>query len=116
MYICIRIRIPPALWATGGLEAPLPKNPSSDPSSLWGGVLTPSLPLPVDPGRADLGSPDRPLARQSPSKSHPKITQLFHRNLNPFWRHFGFQNGSPKHPKTSQNQQKVSPSMKKTNF
>ena len=49
-------KIPPALWATGGLGAPLPENPSSqNPSSLWGAVLSPSLPLPVDPGRPNLG-------------------------------------------------------------
>ena len=39
------------------------------------------------------------LATQSPSKSDPKITQIFNWFLKLFWFHFGFQNGSPKHPK-----------------
>ena len=30
----IVFQVPPALWATGGLEAPLPKNSSQNPSSL----------------------------------------------------------------------------------
>ena len=40
-----------------------------------------------------------PLAFQSPSKSYPRITQMFNWFLKLFWFHFGCQNGSPKHPK-----------------
>ena len=60
--------------------------------SVPGEGFTPSLPLPVDPGRADLGSRGSPLAPQSPSRSDPKIHQFFDRFLNPFWCHFGSQN------------------------
>ena len=109
--------IPPALWATGGLEAPsfqesfFPEplfplgrgfNPfPTPPRGSWAGGFL--------PGWTHFGAPE-PF--QDQSKNH----SFFDRISNPFCHHFCFQNEPPKYPKTLQNQQKVSPSMKKTNF
>ena len=77
--------MPPALWATGGLEAPsFQESFFPEPLFPLGRGLTPPLPLPVDPVRADLGLSGRPSAPQSASKSDPKITQFFDRSLKVF--------------------------------
>ena len=78
--------------------------------------FTPSLPFPVDPGRADMNPPCLPFGAQSPPRSDPKIHQFFDRFLNPFWHHFGSQNGSQSCQKSLKNQSKTESGMKNVNF
>ena len=54
-------------------------------SPVPGEGFTPSLPLPVDPGRHTLESARGPLAPQSPSRSDPKINHFLHQIFKPFW-------------------------------
>ena len=100
-----------------GLEASLPKESFNAffPPLPWGG-FTPPLPLPVDPGRSDLGSGGSPLAPQSPSRSDPKIHAFSMHFFNPFWREFCSQNGSQNHSKSIKNHSKTKSGLKTALF
>ena len=108
--------IPPALWATGGLEGPcsLPCFPTEQ--NPRGGVYPSPLPLPVDPDRWFLGSLGNVLAPQSPSRSDPKIHHFRDRFFKRFLSNFTSQNDSQNQPKSIKIHFKNAPDQKKVNF
>ena len=55
------MQVPPAFWATGGLEAPLSIHPSIPQSLSPWGVVTLPYPFPVDPAGTDLTGSWPPL-------------------------------------------------------
>ena len=78
--------------------------------------FTPSLPFPVDPGRADISRLGSLLTSKTPSRSDQKIHQFFNRFCNPFWQHFCSNNRSQNHPKSCKNQSKTESGLKNVIF